>query len=168
MDSPSTSLTFWQQVAWLLVLSVPIACVSWTVSHEEILREAREYCAERSRRGGRLLVRKFFYVPTCEYCFSHYVALGFQILTGYKLLLDDWRGYVIGFFALVAIANVYMSAFGRLRVNLKAERARAAAEQGMADDGWRSPALSDAAAWPQPAHRPGTRPRRWPPESPGT
>lgn len=31
----------------------------------------------------------------------------------------DWRGYVIGGFALVWIANVYMSIFGFIRVGMK-------------------------------------------------
>ena len=33
-----------------------------------------------------------------------------------------WRGAVIAWFALVAVANVYMSVFARLRVDIKAER----------------------------------------------
>jgi hypothetical protein len=87
-----------------------------------VFRELREYCEARSRNGRTLLVRKCFYVLTCEYCFSHYVTLLFLIVTGYRLLLDDWRGAVIGFFALVGVANAYLSAFGRLRVDIKAER----------------------------------------------
>jgi choline-glycine betaine transporter len=44
------------------------------------------------------------------------------MLTGYRLLLDDWRGLLIALFALVWVANVYMSIFGRLRLGIKAER----------------------------------------------
>lgn len=109
------------QLVWLFLLAVPIACVAWTVTHEEVFREPREYCSRRSREGSRLVERKFFYLFTCEYCFSHYVTLAFLAVTGYKLLLDDWRGYLISFFALVAVANVYMSAFGRLRQEVKTE-----------------------------------------------
>ena len=43
-------------------------------------------------------------------------------MTGYRLLLDDWRGFVIGGFALVWIANIYMSVFARLRLVIKSER----------------------------------------------
>src|SRR5215217_2898858 len=110
------------QLVWLVLLAIPIACVAWTVTHEEIFREPREYCAERSRTCKTLLARKFFYLFTCEYCFSHYVTIFFLILTRYRLLLDDWRGYVIAFFALVAIANVYMSSFARLRQEVKSEK----------------------------------------------
>lgn len=52
---------------------------------------------------------------TCEYCFSHYVTIGFLILTDYQLLMTGWKGYLIAMFALVWIANVYMSLFGLLR-----------------------------------------------------
>jgi hypothetical protein len=113
------------QIVWLLVLAVPIACVAWTVTHEEIFREPREYCARRSQEGERLIERKFFYLFTCEYCFSHYVTVFFLFVTRYRLLLDDWRGYLLSFFALVAVANVYMSAFGRLRQEVKSEKLEA-------------------------------------------
>jgi hypothetical protein len=113
------------QLFWLLILAVPIACVAWTVTHEEIFREPREYCVERSKNAPSLLQRKFFYLFTCEYCFSHYVTIFFLFMTRFRLLLDDWRGYLISFFALVAVANVYMSAFGRLRQEVKSEKLEA-------------------------------------------
>src|SRR6478735_2908308 len=110
------------QVAWLLVLSIPVACVAWTVTHEEVFREPRQYCHEKSVRSRGLLERKFFYLFTCEYCFSHYVSAAFIALTGYQLLFDGWRGYLISWLALVWIANIYMSIFGRLRLDIKSER----------------------------------------------
>lgn len=69
-----------------------------------------------------MLKRKFFYLFTCEYCFSHYVTIFILLLTGYKLLIDDWRGYILSGFALVWIANIYMGLFGLLRQNLKLEQ----------------------------------------------
>jgi len=122
---PPDSSQWLLQLVWLLVLAVPIACVAWTVTHEEVFREPRELCAERSRTARRLIVRKFFYLFTCEYCFSHYVTIFFLVLTRYRLLLDDWRGYIISFFALVAVANIYMSSFGRLRQEVKSEKLEA-------------------------------------------
>ena len=110
------------QIAWLFILAVPIACIAWTVTHEEMLRESREYCVKKSQTCQRLLERKFFYLFTCEYCFSHYVALIFLIITRYKLLYTDWRGYLIAGFALVWIANQYMSIYGRLRLDIQRER----------------------------------------------
>lgn len=108
-----------EQVSWLFILAVPIASVAWTVTHEEIFREPREYCVKRSKSDKSFLSRKFFYLFTCEYCFSHYVTIGALVLTGYRLLLDDWRGYLLSGFALVWIANVYMSVFGFIRVGMK-------------------------------------------------
>src|SRR5207248_7396099 len=110
------------QIAWLLILAFPVACVTWTVTHEEILRELRDYCLRRSRQSRNLIARKFFSVFTCEYCFSHYVALAFIALVRLKLLLPDWRGYVISLFAVVFVANLYMSLFGRLRLEIRKER----------------------------------------------
>ncbi len=110
------------QVLWLFVLAIPIASVAWTITHEEVFREAREYCTECSKNCSNLLKRKFFYVFTCEYCLSHWVALFFLLLTGYRLLLPDLRGSLIALFALVWVANIYMSIFGRLRLGIKSER----------------------------------------------
>ena len=62
------------QFAYLLLLALPIACASWTVTHEEVFREPREFCKEKSQNCKPLPVRKFFYLFTCEYCFSHYVT----------------------------------------------------------------------------------------------
>ena len=109
------------QVAWLFILALPIACVSWTVTHEEVFREPRERCIRLSEECRHWYQRKFFYLLTCEYCLSHYITLGFVAGTGYKLLAEDAWGYVIGFFSLVWIANQYMSIFARLRLDIKHE-----------------------------------------------
>jgi len=110
------------QVLWLFILAIPIACVSWTITHEEVCREFREYCGDRSKHCTRAFERKLFYVFTCEYCLSHWVALAVVLATGYRLLLSDWRGVLIAIFGVVWVANVYMSAFARLRLGIKSER----------------------------------------------
>lgn len=110
------------QLLWLFILAIPIACIAWTVTHEEVFREPREYCVKRSKKGKILLERKFFYLFTCEYCFSHYVTVFFIIFTDFHLLLDDWRGYVIAGFALVWVANTYMSLMAYLRQGIKKEK----------------------------------------------
>ena len=117
------------QVVWLLLLAIPIACVAWTVTHEEAFREPRQYCQRESAGASAVLRRKFFYVFTCEYCFSHYVAAAFLIITRFKLLIPDWRGYVISFFALVWIANQYMSVYNRLRLDIKHEQVEIKADE---------------------------------------
>ncbi len=107
------------QITWLFILAIPIACIAWTVTHEQIFVEPREYCRRQSEVGKTILYRKFFYLFTCEYCFSHYVAAAFLLITKYKLLFTDWRGYLIAGLSLVWIANVYMSLFLLLRTDIK-------------------------------------------------
>ena len=118
-----------EQIAYLFVLALPIASVAWTVTHEEVFREPREWCVRQSERCPGLYARKFFYLFTCEYCFSHYVTAVFLFFTRFTLLLPGWRGYVIAGFALVWIANTYMSLFGRLRLDIKHERVEIAQEE---------------------------------------
>ncbi|PBJ08246.1 hypothetical protein [Flavobacterium sp. ACN6] len=115
-------MTIATQIVWLFVLAIPIACISWTVTHEEIFREPHEWCVRRSKNDRFLVTRKFFYLFTCEYCFSHYVTIAFLILCDYKLLLNDWRGYILAGFSLVFMANVYMSLFALLRQAIKKEK----------------------------------------------
>lgn len=110
------------QIIWLFILSIPISCISWSVTHEEIFREPREWCVKNAANGRTLFIRKAFYLFTCEYCFSHYVTIFFIIFSDYKLLLDDWRGYIIAGFSLVFVANIYMSLFGLLRQAIKKEK----------------------------------------------
>ena len=110
------------QIIWLFVLALPIAALSWTVTHEEVFREPRNYCIRQSESNSRLVGRKFFFIFTCEYCFSHYITALFLWLTRYKLLFDDWRGYLIGGFALVWVANQYMSLYSHLRLDIHKER----------------------------------------------
>lgn len=110
------------QMVWLFVLAIPIACISWTVTHEEVFREPREYCVRQSEGQPSLLCRKFFYLFTCEYCFSHYVTAFFLLITRYKLLYVDWRGYLISLFALVFVANIYIGIFGQVKLGVKKDR----------------------------------------------
>ena len=117
------------QIATLFLLAIPIACASWTVTHEEVFREPREFCKERSQNCKPLVTRKFFYLFTCEYCFSHYVTAFFLIITRYQLLYPGWRGYLLAEFALVYIANFYMSLFNRLRLDIKHENVVIAVDQ---------------------------------------
>ena len=115
-------MTLTLQISWLFLLAIPIACIAWTVTHEEVFREPREYCTRRSQEGKSLAERKFFYLFTCEYCFSHYVTILFLCLTGYKLLMANWTGYLIAGFALVYVANAYMSLFGLIRQDIVKEK----------------------------------------------
>jgi hypothetical protein len=110
------------QVLSLFLLALPIASIAWTITHEEVVREFRNVCLGKSTTCRRIYERKFFYLFTCEYCFSHYVATVFLLITRFKLLYPDWRGYLIAGFSLVWVANVYMSLFARIRLEVKRER----------------------------------------------
>lgn len=126
------------QLIWLFVLPIPIACIAWTVTHEEVFREPREFCVKRSQQNRTIAGRKFFYLFTCEYCFSHYVTIFFLVITHFKLLLDDWRGYLISGFALVWIANIYMSLYGFIRIDMKKEKIITKLEEKKINDGMRT------------------------------
>ena len=119
----------WQQIVGLFVLAIPIACIARTVIFEEVFREPREFCAHKSKTCRSLLQRKFFYLFTCEYCFSHYVTIAFLVGSHYHLMFLDWRGYVVGFFALVFVANIYLNLYSRLRVEISAEKKEIEAKQ---------------------------------------
>ena len=80
------------------------------------------WCVRRSRESRSPYVRKFFYLFTCEYCFSHYVSAAAVFFSGFRLLVDGWVGALIAWFTLVWTANLYMSLFARLRLDIKRER----------------------------------------------
>ncbi len=103
----------------IFILAVPVACIAWTFTKEEVFREIREYCVGRSQTCKKIYQRKFFYLFTCEYCFSHYITLFILIITKYTLIYPDWRGYLLAGFSIVWIANVYMSLYNLIRIDLK-------------------------------------------------
>ena len=113
------------QLYWILILSLVVASISWTITQEAIFEEWREAAKKRSESGSNTLLRKFFYVWTCEYCFSHWVAAVVLLIARFPLLFDDWRGYFLSFFVLPWIANFWMSLYRRLRVDIKKENALA-------------------------------------------
>jgi len=117
------------QFAVLLLTAIPVACATWTVTHEEVFREPREACKRKSEQARSLVKRKFFYLFTCEYCFSHYIAALALAIFRVPLLYAGWRGYLIAWFALVWVANVYMNLFNRLRLEIKYENVEIAKEQ---------------------------------------
>jgi hypothetical protein len=122
------------QIAWALVLGISVACMAWTVTHEEVFREPRLYCQRECVNARSLARRKFFYLFTCEYCFSHYVAAGVLLIARFRLLYPDWRGYLFAWFALVWIANQYMSIYNRLRLDIKHEQVEIKVDETRVDE----------------------------------
>jgi len=125
----------------LFILAVVVACIAWTVTQEFIFEGFRLVCEKRKKeadsyvkspasfpkyiRIAKAVESKFWYLPTCYYCFSHYIAVFVLFVSHYKLFYSDWRGYFFAFFSLIAIANVYLTIFALLRQLLKAQKARA-------------------------------------------
>lgn len=101
-----------------IILAAVIACITWTITKEEVFRELREFC-KRFAGCRSILKRKFFYVWTCEYCCSHWVALFTLLFTNHRLAYSDWRGTVVALFILVALANVFMTLYQMLRATLR-------------------------------------------------
>ena len=91
MDRRGERMTLDRQLVMLFVLPISIASIAWTVTHEELFREPRDWCVARSAACRRLYSRKFF--------------------------------------SLVWLANVYMSFFGRLRLEIREDRLAIAAEE---------------------------------------
>jgi hypothetical protein len=139
MTFPPLAMSLSHQFAYLVLLALPVACVSWTVTHEEIFREPREWCKAKSEGCKTTAQRKFFYLFTCEYCFSHYVSALVLVMTRFQMLYDGWRGYVVAGFALVWMANIYMSFFNRLRLDIKHENVTIAVEQNKVEENSASP-----------------------------
>jgi len=115
-------MPLWSQIVWLFLLAIPVACVSWTWTQEEITREIRELLLAKCESSMSILMRKVCYALTCEYCFSHYVTALVLYLTGFKLLREDFTGYLLSGFSIVWIANIYMTYMAIHRTRLKLMR----------------------------------------------
>ena len=116
------------QIFWLVVIAAAVASVAWTITQEEIFREPREWFVEGSKNAKSFLVRKLCYMPTCEYCLSHWVTLVMIFITEFRLIFPDWRGYLLSFFVTAWTANQLMSLYRSLRVEIKLDNAIAEKE----------------------------------------
>ena len=54
---------------------------------------------------------------------QQHVAAGFLIITRFKLLYPDWRGYLVSLFALVYASNFYIGLFGHVKLEVRKNRA---------------------------------------------
>ena len=107
----------------LLVLALPVAAISWTITHEELFREVHDYCVDRSQFG-----RERMPSASSSICSPANTASATTLRPrccwrrGFTLLYDDWRGYLIAWLALVWVANHLISIYGRLRLGIRSER----------------------------------------------
>jgi hypothetical protein len=113
-------MDYGNELVFALILSGPVACITWTITQEEVFQELRSCLARfHSRRPQSWWRQKVAYMPTCPYCFSHYVAGLLVLVLDFHMLVADWRGYVVSLFSLVLIANVYITLYHLLRVTLR-------------------------------------------------
>lgn len=145
-QSHRTTVSLAAQLVWLLVLPLAVASVAWTITQEEITREVRDYALRQSESAPQWWKRKFFYLSTCQYCTSHYVTLFFVAITGYKLLSPRWPGYLISFFAVVWVANFYMSVYAWLRQEFKTQKFEAKAVEHEVNEKISGPKIERPAA----------------------
>ena len=117
------------QVIWLFILAIPVACVAWTVTREEIFANMHTYLKTISDKSTNWFVKKICYLFTCEYCFSFYVTALLLIITKYQLLFADWRGYLISELSLIWIANAYMSLYFFIKIDTKKRGTEAKIEE---------------------------------------
>lgn len=95
----------------VLVAVLIVSCVTWTITQEEIFKEVREWLRSQSAGSG-WLIQKVAYLPTCHYCFSHWVTiLVFVILRSHEPRSIGWMWY----FPVVWMANHSMTIYGYLR-----------------------------------------------------
>ena len=125
----------------LLVLALPVACVSWTITQTEIFRFPREAVLAWAKRKPESKFRHLVsYLPTCYYCCSHYISEFFLILSyvgGMKKL--DWSngwysavtGFIVATFTLIFIANLYLTGFNIYRVALRYSQALADSQEAI-------------------------------------
>jgi hypothetical protein len=115
----------WHNVdlAWLLITPLVVASISWTWTKEKIFSDIQEWIVARRDHSRFWWQRKIATGLSCEYCFSHWVTAVCLFILDWRLLLPDWRGCVLSFFSIVCIANVYMSLYNLLRVDLRANKA---------------------------------------------
>jgi hypothetical protein len=59
------------------------------------------------------------------------VTAVFLIIMRFTLLYAGWRGYLVSWFALVWVANFYMSAYNRLRLDIKHENVTIETDQAV-------------------------------------
>jgi hypothetical protein len=121
------------QLFELFVLALPVAAIARTVVFEEIFRELREWCTCQSKTCKRVVSRKFFYLFTCEFCFSYWVSAAVVATTGFRLLYDSFLGYLVGLLSLVFVSNFYMNLYARLRVDVASEKKSIEVKQAQAD-----------------------------------
>ena len=85
---------------YLIVCSLAVASVSWTVTNSKVFHPFRLWVTRRSNWLGELV--------TCHYCFSHYLAaagvfvLDFRLTQTYGIV-----DFIVAMFAAVTLSSAF-------------------------------------------------------------
>ena len=83
----------------ILILSLPAAAISLTITKSFLFEHLREWVLERSKWFGKLV--------TCPYCASHWVSFALVALYHPRMVQSVWlpADLIISTFAIVALAQ---------------------------------------------------------------
>lgn len=90
-------------MALIILMSMIVACISWTISRSVLLQAPRELLKKKSKFFGRLIV--------CPYCVSHYVGaiIAFLAVSSGLYSFLYFYGFVDWF--ILTILLVWLAAF---------------------------------------------------------
>lgn len=112
------------QLLTLSVVATVSAWLAWLWVKEAIFSEVQAYCKRQSFQCGRSVLKKFWYIFTCETCFVHYPILALVVFRGYRLVergvLGQWYAWIFA----SALANVLMTCYSLLRVKRRLRETR--------------------------------------------
>jgi hypothetical protein len=131
------------QVLLLFLLAIPVACASWTITHEEIFKELHEFCLHHSQSCKRIYQQILLCVDV-RILPESLCDAALLIITEYRLVYDSWRGYLMADLSIVWIANFYMAIFGRLRLELKSQKLEIAEGERRAESESENSPFSDS------------------------
>lgn len=118
----------------LFAIAMPVACLAWIVTKEEICREIRQAAAFIKARRPCWISAKLDYLVGCYFCTSVWISAGLLALVpSVRLPGAGWVAYGLTVFAAVFVANVYLSLFNLLRILLRASAAIADAVERAAN-----------------------------------
>jgi len=118
-----------KELMMLAMLAIPAAFAAWTITQEEIFQDFREWL-ETACKDRCYVAKKLAFLPTCYFCTGTWTGFFFLMLCPMKFVSQGIQGYLLAWFTLAAIEQVYLTSFHILRVLLRWARANADAAEG--------------------------------------
>ena len=129
----------------VILHALPVACVAWTLTHEEIFRDLWESCGEFAkehkekldylRRNRKTAVysrrkalkhwlgHKVCFLFTCEFCVSVWVTILLLLVSDFRVQYNGLLGFLVTGFGVVMAANLMMTRYQLWRVEIRKDRA---------------------------------------------